>query len=779
MNGRTRIALFSALAALLGSLSLNPVFESWSWFPPVLGAIVVVSAAGIGARRLGLPQGVDTLASLAALLVYLSAFWAGRVAIIGLIPGPGALRHLSQVANNGFADIRVLSAPAPVTTGLALLTAGGVGLVAVLMDTLAAGMRRPAVTGIPLLALFAVPAAILPSGVGWFPFVCSAAGYLALLMADGRERVQRWGRPLLRKGSAKPVGGPSVTARPDLSPLSAAGRRIGTAAIALAVAIPAFVPGLHPGWFNQQFNSGSGNGKFGGQVTAINPIVSLKRDLVQGDPVDVISYRTDNPSPDYLRLTTLDQFDGTIWSPSQISAKESVTRISKPAGVNIRVDRQVKSEIKIQDLRENWLPVPMNPVSVDASGDWRYDPTSGVIASTKQTTRNLSYTVDSNVLAPSALVLNSVRSLSRPTQQEMAQFLELPAGVPALVVELAKQVTADAKTPYEQALALQEWFRSSFTYDLTVAAGNGDDALLSFLADKRGYCEQFASAMAVMARQLGIPARVDIGFTPGVQQSDGSWLVTTRDAHAWPELWFSGLGWLRFEPTPTSDGRAQVPAYAEPGALVQPTPTTSPGPVPSPTASQSPGTKNGQREEPGPNQPGPNTTVKAHRPFPVKSAVGGGIVLAALLLPYTVQLTATRRRWRGAVTPAGLSHAAWDSLGESVRDLGIVWSGWTDSPRRAAAELLATQRLRYDDNARAALTRLTETEERARYAPSIDDAAGAREDAERVRAALAESVPWQRRVRAKIWPTSSLLRLAGAWSVTRGMIRKVFRVADR
>jgi hypothetical protein len=159
----------------------------------------------------------------------------------------------------------------------------------------------------------------------------------------------------------------------------------------------------------------------------------------------------------------------------------------------------------------------------------------------------------------------------------------------------------------------------------------------------------------------------------------------------------------------------------------------------------------------------------------VKSAVGGGLILAVLVLPYTVRLTSSRRRWRAAVSPAGRAHAAWDTLGEDLRDLGIGWNGWTDSPRRTAAELLATQRLRYDSAAQEALARLTRAEELARYARTMPEAADVRADADRVRAALAATVPWQRRLRARLWPTSSVLRMATAWSGLRSVLQAAVR----
>jgi Transglutaminase-like superfamily/Domain of unknown function (DUF4129) len=129
-------------------------------------------------------------------------------------------------------------------------------------------------------------------------------------------------------------------------------------------------------------------------------------------------------------------------------------------------------------------------------------------------------------------------------------FTELPDDLPAVVEATARSVTADAESPYEQAIALQAWFRNEFEYSLEVQSGHGSNAIESFLQERIGYCEQFSATFAAMARTLGIPSRVAVGFTPGVQNAEGWYSVLGKNAHAWPELWFDGIGWVLFEPTP-------------------------------------------------------------------------------------------------------------------------------------------------------------------------------------------------------------------------------------
>jgi hypothetical protein len=101
-------------------------------------------------------------------------------------------------------------------------------------------------------------------------------------------------------------------------------------------------------------------------------------------------------------------------------------------------------------------------------------------------------------------------------------------------------------------MALQDWFRdpNEFSYSLEVQAGHGSSAIEIFFNERVGYCEQFSATFATMARTLGIPSRVAVGFTPGVLNDEGWYSVIGKNAHAWPELWFDGIGWVPFEPTP-------------------------------------------------------------------------------------------------------------------------------------------------------------------------------------------------------------------------------------
>ena len=142
----------------------------------------------------------------------------------------------------------------------------------------------------------------------------------------------------------------------------------------------------------------------------------------------------------------------------------------------------------------------------------------------------------------------------------------MPRDIDPRVLAQAREVTTGQPTEYDQALALQTWLRdpTEFTYNQTVDAsvgdGNGSQAILAFLQTRQGYCVHFASTMAVMARQLGIPARVAVGFALG-HTVQGKQVVGLHELHAWPELYFQGSGWVPFEPTPGGPA-SQPPSWA-------------------------------------------------------------------------------------------------------------------------------------------------------------------------------------------------------------------------
>jgi len=185
------------------------------------------------------------------------------------------------------------------------------------------------------------------------------------------------------------------------------------------------------------------------------------------------------------------------------------------------------------------------------------------------------------------------------------------SGVDPRILRIAHWITRQARTPFEQVVALNRYFLDpsfGFSYSTKTAPGSSADALLDFLTrGKRGYCEQFASAMAVLARAVGVPARVAIGFTAGTPVGN-YWSVSSNDAHAWVEAYFSGVGWLTFDPTPLRDGRGIQPNYVvdAPSVPVKPLPEGFAGPPPNPTDPTG-GSGEGGQSTPGQDLAGPGS----------------------------------------------------------------------------------------------------------------------------------------------------------------------------
>ncbi|WP_180933663.1 transglutaminase-like domain-containing protein [Nocardioides ungokensis] len=210
------------------------------------------------------------------------------------------------------------------------------------------------------------------------------------------------------------------------------------------------------------------------------------------------------------------------------------------------------------------------------------------------------------------------------------EYTALPTDLPAIVSTLATQVTRDAPTRFEKAVALQQWFSSTggFTYSTRAAPGNGVNDLVRFLSDneggRTGYCEQFASAMAVMARVLHIPARVAVGFLEPDQVGPNTYEYSTHDLHAWPELFFPGSGWVRFEPTPAGAGTS-VPSYT-----TQQLPVVNPTSRPSASASSSILPSHRPNDTANPSESAAAATHSDGGPGFPWLPVGGGLLVVVL-----------------------------------------------------------------------------------------------------------------------------------------------------
>jgi transglutaminase-like putative cysteine protease len=750
----TRLPVSAALATVLASISLGGTFLTGTWFFPATFAVVVTIGGAELARRTSTPRSLVPLAGLAALIIYLVLRYAHDQAYFWVVPNRAAIEQLQQVAESGHTDISRYAAPIAVSPGIEFLVTAGVGLVALAVDTLAVTLRRAALAGLPLLALYTVPTTVAPNGVGWVAFALGGIGYLTLLLAEARERVSRWGRPMR-------YSAPRANYRPEVetAPLAQVGRRVGAVALGLALVVPALLPDINGSMFGfsgQGFGRGHGGGK---SVTVINPILKLGQDLRRGVNKPVIRY---TGKATYIRLTGLDEFTGDKWAPGSFKVSNKKNDVTAgfiaPPGLAPKVKRVPHDySISVFDLETTWLPLPYPPVVVsNIEGRWVYDEASFNVIPTNGSKHNFSYKVQALSVEPTAADLRA----AGPAPASLAKLTELPKNMPSIVARTAQAWTAGAKTPFDQALMIQNHLRGGdFTYTTKVQDTLGDatgvQAVAAFLQTRAGYCVHFASAMAVLARDLGIPARVAVGFTAGERQPDGSHIVKTHDAHAWPELYFSGVGWVAFEPTPAG-ARTPRPGFSDDagtpvGGSSDPTHPSS-GPVPSGSASTGvPHSVQGQQNG-GRGRVRGGSIAIAGRQLPLLPI---GIVLGVLvlaLIPLLARTFIRRERWRRASSPTALAGATWDELLDTLLDYGYEWPA-SDPPRRGVDRI--GQDRDFAVETREALRRLASATERSRYAPEIGDVGDLRSDVETVRAALREQATRWEAARARFLPRSA------------------------
>ncbi|GHB31253.1 transglutaminase [Streptomyces viridiviolaceus] len=763
MSGRARLALCAWAATLMAACALLPLVDPATWILQAAFLLAVQSGVGAAARRVPLARPLTVAAQALVTLVLLTLVFARQQALAGLVPGPQAFQRFAELLRQGGDDIARYAIPAPLESdGIRLMLVGGVLVIGLLVDTLAVTFRGAAPAGLPLLALYSVAAGLSEGGTDWLWFLVAAAGYLMLLLAEGRERLSQWGRVF--GGAPRAPGGERSGA---VAPVRT-GRRIGAFALGVALVVPLALPAMNGGLLDgTKTGVGSGTGG-GGTISAVNPLVSLRDSLNVDEDRQVLTVETDSEdiSDLYLRIVSLDDFDGTTWKPSkrQITAVPDGT-FPTPAGLGPDVRRtETETTISAADwYAQDWLPMPYPPSGVRVGGNWRYEPVGmTLVGDHGQNTRGLTYEVRSLDVRPTA---DQLAAAPQPPAALKREYTELPDSLPAVVSRTARQVTAGATNAYDQAVKLQEYFslNGGFEYDTQVEVGSGSQAIARFLEDKQGFCIHFSFAMAAMARSLDIPARVAVGFAPGSPQADGSVSVGLRDAHAWPELYFEGVGWTRFEPTPT---RGSIPSYT----LTETPGDTDPDPaVPSRNASEEPSAAPSASEsctaqdkkleacesESAPATPASGGDGPKWYAF-LAWSLGG---LAVLLIPLSPMLWRLRIRavrlgahGRSEADAVPYTLAVWQELTDTAWDFGIPPEE-SQTPRKAAARIVRLGQL--DPTAAAAVHRVADAVEQVLYAPRPRPMAGLTDDVHRATAGLRATVSRGTRLRARFAPRSA------------------------
>lgn len=758
------------LISLIALGAILPLLSTSGWWWQAAAAVVVASVSAGLLRRWGVRAPFVPLLTAAVLLAYFTLVYGAGSGLLFILPTPETLGIFGALIAEGQFSIQTQTVPAEPTPGIIFLLALGGALLVMVVDALAIGIRMPALAGLPVALVLLLPTLILRQDEQIVVLVLAAVAYLLLLRVDVRTRRGEELRAREDLGAAASQGGPRIvvaTKQMGVGPLGAA-LGVGSAAIVSALVLTAATPVVTMG---AQLGVGPpSTSLFGG---AVNPLIDLGQDLRRPRPAPALSYSSTGSRAVYLKMLTLDSFANDSWIAGQstFNASNTIDKIGRPPGLSDEVATvPTVTRIDVDNVRSEWLPVPYPATSIEGlEGQWYWDSEALTVATTGSSIGGQSYVVNGLELAPTQDELAAAGTLYAAY---VAPYVQLPDDMPPLISETARAAVGEAATPYEQAAALQKFLRGrDFSYSEETPVDDGFDgggmrAIASFLEVRAGYCIHFASAMAVMARTLDIPSRISLGYAPGTptrDKVDGEtvYTVLTTDLHAWPELYFEGIGWVPFEPTP---GRGVVPGYSIP--VVSP---AAPG-VPQP---ETPGAAVPGGESRGLDELGRPTSQTGEATAQgilgrIAAVVGALLVLCSSpFLVRSVQRIVRRRRVRSGA-PASL---LWRELADTLSDYGYPVRE-TDTPRgrSAAMRRIMGERNAVTPEVEEALARLVLAVEQESFGrPSASDAqvrgqasdavATARgieldRDLATVCSALHAQAPLARRARAAVLPAS-------------------------
>ncbi|MGC4895881.1 transglutaminase TgpA family protein [Micromonospora sp. DT31] len=783
MTPHRNIGFVAAAATLLAAAPLSAIFERWTWL--IQAAIVVALVAGAAAlsRLARAPLWGQVLAMLGGLTLGLTWVFPSGAELFAVLPTPGTFDHFGELVGSSLQDMRSYGVKVPDVDSLLFLAVLGIGAVAVVVDVLAVGLRRPALTGLPMLAIYSVPVAVYLDSVPATPFVVGAAGYLWLLVTDNVDRVRRFGRRFTGEGRDVDVW--------EASPLAAAGRRLAVVGVAVAVALPLAIPGMTGGLMNNVGNgSGDGTGRpgAGGNPGRIDLFAALSGQLNQSEEFDLVKVETNERTPFYLRLGVVDNlqpsgFQARVPSGRPVAGDLPDPDERAPAGVE---QQRYRATVEVtKNLNMPLVPVYSQPVRTeDLSGNWLYDRNQQIVFSNRESARGKRYSFDyvRSTFRPAAL--RAAPSLP-PDSPVMRQQTDRPT-VPA-VEELVGELVEGKSNEYDKVRAIYDYFSvdNGFSYALSTRDGTSGEDITDFLATKVGYCQQYAAAMAWLVRAAGIPARVAVGFTNGSKTDGDAYVLTNRNLHAWTEVFFGdGIGWVPFDATPAAAVPGSVRSAWAPDVDAPEEVAPSAGTTAAPGAvDPSTGPDEADRLDKDIDQglaPGSDGPAEKSPVWPWWLA--GALALLALLAVPALRRSALRRRRVRAVPTAATAlpvpgqrggsrevvigvdaesaradaHAAWDELLDTLVDFHVRVDR-TETPR-ATAERLARESLVENDAAATGVRLLGRAEERARYARDPLTGTELQPALRSVRGALSAGADRRTRLRAALLPPSVVLR---------------------
>jgi transglutaminase-like putative cysteine protease len=593
----------TALSAMT-ALSLCRVFSDWDYLQPMLVLVLALHGASAVLRALRV-RGWIAMPLLAALLVALIGVLYYRSTLAFGFPTGTTIDMARVDARLVLQQFASAVAPVPSHGSFATATAAALGVCAILADAFAFRAQGRVEPVVPCGVIFVFAAAL---GTDRQRILLTVAWIGVALLTIA---VLRFGQTA---GEGTWMGSRAFT-------LWAALPAIVTTVAVSAVAAAAIAPHLPGAGEKALIDTRNRDGSV---TEVLSPLVDIRARMRNRGNSELFTVQSSD-GPHYWRAISLPQFDGEVWSPAAEDLVELGDR-SNEVALGGRSSAQLYT---IKALRGHLVPAAYRAAKVSPDVVVWAAGSESLVLPDQELQKDDRVAVVSVIAEPTVELLRQATVSQAPDNS----FYLVPANLPDTAVVAAREVTAGATTPYDQMMALQNWFRTNFTYDLDVPLGNSNDAIAAFLRDRRGFCQQFAGTFAVMARTLGVPARIAVGYTPGDLGNDGLYHVFGRHAHAWPEVWFDGIGWVAFEPTP---GRGSPDSQSYTGLAPQQDDShgsgarPSTGTTPTTTVTTRPGDPAASTTVPGGGRPGDGSTTGTTLPPPATSRDTGGSALVPL-----------------------------------------------------------------------------------------------------------------------------------------------------
>lgn len=655
---------------LTALLMLSRIFIDASFRGPIIFTTLVAHGLLIALRYAGFGTIASTLASLLGTAVAIMAIHYSGTSFAAVVPTSATIDQLSFDLRDAQNVFESLKAPVPAVTGFLVVSSVAFWVVAASADWAAFRLRSPGQALVPAVTVLVFVSLLgIEDGRVRSTATLLVCGLLFVLAHRSAERALAgtW----LDEGPTR-----------GFTAIMTAGLVVGVLASLVGVIGGPMVPGADE---EPLVELGDASRESNKPLEVISPLVQIQPRLV--DQSDVALFTVESTERAWWRIAALDEFDGSLWrSQGKFSSANDTLPVSYPSSIG---GTTVTQTFDLSDLNVLWMPAAYLPTSFDnlteTGVNYEAESATLIVDSDDQATSDgLVYRVVSQIPNFDSATLQRLGS-SEPVGID-PKYLALPSDFSPVVRAEAERIVAGLTDRHSQALALQNYFRTNFTYDLDVAKGHDIRRLEDFLTIQRGYCEQFAGTFAAMARAIGLPSRVATGFTTGDRDPENpdQFIVRGKHAHAWPEVYIDGAGWIAYHPTPgrgapntvdyTGVPEAQdsftPPATETPPeeAAEQPAEAAGAAPTPTPVPTPSADSERPQLE--------PEPVPEPERPVITRWTVTTLLALAAFFLWIFGVPALKRHRRRSRVARAGddtrkLIALSWSATVDRLEMVGL------------------------------------------------------------------------------------------------------------